>query len=251
MIVDTHCHLHQYADSCRVVADCVESGIAVHVVTVSPTEFDAVVRMSERGDCFRPSLGLYPDDIGLREREWPAFAELLPRVPLIGEVGLDYVTEDLDERRRQRALFERILAASAEAGGRFLSIHSRRASADVLAMLAGGVPGSAVLHWFSGRVDEIEQAPESVWFSVNPAMAVSRRGRALVGAMDRGRVLLETDGPWVRVGDRPAEPRDLPLVLDFLAGVWGGTADEAAAQVARNFSRAVRNIPGLCALTGD
>jgi TatD DNase family protein len=46
------------------------------------------------------------------------------------------------------------------------------------------------------------------------------RGRSLVAAMPRERVLTETDGPFCRIAGRPAIPADVELVERGLAGMW-------------------------------
>jgi TatD related DNase len=91
-----------------------------------------------------------------------------------------------------------------------LSVHSRRAEADCLDRLAH-VGAAAILHWYSGPVGQIDRAVAAgLYFSVNPAMLKSKNGQRIVDRIPRERVLTETDGPHTKVGQRIAEPRDIP-----------------------------------------
>jgi TatD DNase family protein len=65
---------------------------------------------------------------------------------------------------------------------------------------------------------EVERAARlGLYFSVNPAMVTSQKGRELVDAMPRDRLLTESDGPFVKLGPRPADPTSAPIVLNYLA----------------------------------
>ena len=81
---------------------------------------------------------------------------------------------------------------------------------------------TAILHWYSGPLKHIEAAlAAGLWFSVNLAMLRSRNGQRIVAALPRERVLTETDGPYLKLGAEPAEPRDIPAVVRGLGRAWG------------------------------
>lgn len=68
------------------------------------------------------------------------------------------------------------------AGGRILSIHSRRAASEVLDRLAA-VPdaGTPILHWFSGTQRQLDRAIDlGCWFSVGRPCWPARRGGHLL-----------------------------------------------------------------------
>ena len=84
-----------------------------------------------------------------------------------------------------------------------LTVHSRRATSDVISILSGINP-KVVLHWFTGTSKELNRAADSgFFFPVNNAMLNSEAGRALVLQMPRQRVLTETDGPFVQHETKP------------------------------------------------
>jgi len=236
-LVDTHCHLHLFEP-----VPAVAPNTTVHVMTVNPDEFDAARDLFgiEAGDAKRTgapaniqvALGLFPEPVAAQEAALPAFLERLPGTRFVGEIGLDYVTESEDERARQRRLLETILEACGPQ--HVLSLHSRRAAADTVAMLRG-FSGTAILHWFSGPAAVVENADPALYWSLNTAMARSDRSKILIRRMNPERILTETDGPYITIGDRPAAPKDVRRVIDFLAREWDVDAEEAAARVWQNY----------------
>ncbi|MFT5127131.1 MAG: TatD DNase family protein [Rhodothermales bacterium] len=232
-VVDTHCHLNLYPNAISQVAEFAKTGTEVIAVTTSPEQYAALAALTAPAPSIHAAVGLIPQDARRLSSQLNHLLRLLPDTRFVGEIGLDYVTQDPAERARQKRIFSQILNACSPLGDRVLSIHSRRASADTLAMLRD-FRGCAILHWFSGRVREVERA-DHAWFSVNTAMVCSRRGRELVRAMNPDRILTETDGPFVTLGDRPVTSHDIQLVLEFLAREWRCDIAESAARVRANY----------------
>jgi TatD DNase family protein len=116
----------------------------------------------------------------------------------IGEIGLDYVTNEPENRERQQQVFHEILKNCKKSGDKVLSIHSRRSASDVISILGNRFSGTAILHWFSGTVRELDQAIRfGFFFSINPAMAESKSGQILIRRIPQESVLTETDAPFV------------------------------------------------------
>ena len=120
-----------------------------------------------------------------------------------------------------------------------MTIHSRGAAAKVLdALESQSAAGPAVLHWFSGTLRELDRAAAlGCWFSVGPAMLNGKKGRSLVAAMPRDRVITETDGPFTRQGNNPLMPWDVGQAVAHLAQLWKITDGEASEAVEANFKR--------------
>jgi TatD DNase family protein len=105
-----------------------------------------------------------------------------------------------------------------------------------------GISG-AVFHWYSGPltlVDEIVSAGH--YFSINPAMVRSKKGRQLVERIPKNRALTESDGPHLLMGRRPAEPADVTHVLRYLAQTWSASHQEAERQVRANLDDIIEPI---------
>ena len=179
-------------------------------------------------------LGLHPQLAKERASEFGLMESLIAVAEFVGEVGLDGSPELVSFWPQQTRLFDAILGLATSAGGRVLSIHSRRAATQVIDRLrACPNAGTPILHWFSGTFEELRLAAElGCWFSVGPAMLRSRRGRGLVERMPRDRVLPETDGPFARdaVGQPlyPASAREVPTGV---AQVWGEPVEVVVARM--------------------
>ena len=183
LLHDTHCHVNLYPDPDgvreQIAIDCMQ---VVHVTT-SPAEYAECAAAENSTVALAP--GLIPQDIGELAPQLDYFCELIAGARFVGEVGLDYVTEDEGERQLQRRVFERILRCCEDCGDRILTIHSRRAAADVITML-DGFGGTPILHWFSGTQEHVHAAPENVYFSINTAMIASRTTSRISGVSTNG-----------------------------------------------------------------
>ena len=239
-LLDTHCHLDAYDDPRRILASAAEAAVDVIAVTDNP---DAYRRLRTRlgpAPGVTVALGLHP---GSRAAASPGqlgrFFRMLPDARWVGEVGLDFPPGiGTAEKRRQRAAFDALLGHD-QIQSKLLTVHSRGAARETVAALAG-TTCRAVLHWYSGPAAIADEAlAAGLWFSVNPAMVRSARGRQLIAMIPPERILCETDGPYCRNGGRPAEPADVLVVTDALAATW--TTDlEGARQTLTDNARAFK-----------
>ena len=235
---DTHCHVDLYADPAAVVREAEQQGIYTLAVTNTPSVFPATAALAEGTRYVRPALGLHPQLAAERRGELPLFEEHLPKTRYVGEVGLDHVTSDRADRTHQRRVFDAVLDQCDAAGDKILTVHSRRAEADVVDAVGDGFSGAVILHWYSGSLRTLELAvSRGFYFSANPAMAGGRRFASVINRIPRDRVLLETDGPFVSLDERPASPPDVRVVVTRLASLWGVPPSRAETTLYGNFAR--------------
>lgn len=235
--VDAHCHFDLFPDPGATLQEAEKNRVYSIAVTNTPSVFETMQRLARGLRYVRPALGLHPELAIARAAELSIFARLIAETKYVGEVGLDYkVAVKESERAHQRWIFETILEHCAERGGRILTIHSRRAEADVVAAVKAIRPGPFILHWYSGSLKTLRTAAEAgAYFSVNLAMVRSERGRRLIQEVPRNRILTESDGPFVEVGGRPASPLSVRETSRQLTAIWGVDVIEATATVYRNF----------------
>jgi TatD DNase family protein len=201
-------------------------------MTTTPAAWEGTRLLSKDCSRIRTALGLHPQLAGERKAELPLFMSLLPDARYVGEIGLDGSPEFSSSWSDQCVVFDEILKSCGDAGGRIMSIHSRRSTSQVLDRLAhtskANIP---ILHWFSGTLKELERAMAlGCWFSVGPSMLRSAKGRQLVLQMPRDRLLTESDGPFASFNNRSALPWDVSEAVDTLTNLWGisqGAAPEA------------------------
>src|SRR4051812_25504019 len=123
--VDAHFHLDLQKDPRGVVARCEAAGIYTIAVTNAPSVFCHTETLAKGTKFVRAAVGLHPELVATHDGELPTLLELIPSTRYVGEVGLDYVTRDLELRKRQRKVFEATLGRCAELRGRVISVHSR------------------------------------------------------------------------------------------------------------------------------
>ena len=237
-LVDAHFHLDLFPYPAAIAREIEAAHIHTIAVTNAPSVFFHTRTLTEGCRFLHPAVGLHPQLVAARAAEVESIWPLLEQTRFVGEVGLDYVTKDEAERRLQRNVFASILERCASYGNKILTVHSRRSARDVIATVGHAFPGKVILHWFSGTPTELDQAvSQGLYFSINPAMTLSRSGQSLIARIPRERTLTETDGPFVEVGGQAAQPKDVNRVIDFLAGIWGVPPPTAREAVAENFSQ--------------
>jgi TatD DNase family protein len=234
--VDTHCHIDLYPDPKAVIEQAIQHRVYTIAVTNAPSVFFHSEKLAADSHYVRAAVGLHPELVQTHAHELPSMWPLLEQTRYIGEVGLDYTTPDKALREKQRNIFFAILDRCAKHGNKILTVHSRRASSDVISAFGTNYPGRFILHWFSGSSAEVDRAAKhGAYFSINPAMLGSKKGRALIERMPRERVLTESDGPFVTAGEEPAGPLHAQLTIEALASHWKLEPGEAAATIFRNF----------------
>ena len=244
-MIDFHCHLDLYPKPQLILDECVKRNIYVLSVTTTPSAWNGTSALSRSAARIRTAVGLHPQLAHERKAELSIFDRHLAETKYVGEVGLDGSPEFRKHWGDQLYVFNHILNSCAAAGGRILSIHSRRAAAAVLDCLEKhSAAGVGVLHWFSGTTSELERAIQlGCWFSVGPTMLEGEKGRSLALRMPRERVLTETDGPFTRKNDSPMFPWDVGRAVLNLADVWKTSSEDVQTRMAMNLRELVSLAP--------
>src|SRR5579862_4147364 len=192
----------------------------------------------------------------LTDSELPRLRELLrtPGVVAAGECGLDYY-RNYSPPGSQRRAFERQLVLAADAGLP-LFLHQRDAHADFTAALrehGGTLRG--VAHCFTGGEAELATYLQlGLHIGITGWICDERRGRdlqALVARVPAGRLLLETDAPYLLPRDlrpRPAARRNEPQYLPHIAASVARLRGESLAECSAHSTAAARALFGLPAL---
>ncbi|HBK86434.1 MAG TPA: hydrolase TatD [Firmicutes bacterium] len=237
-LVDCHFHLDLFNDPVKVADEIEAAGIEVIAVTNTPSVFKATQTLAASCRNINASLGLHPQLAATRGSELPLMEDLIKETRFIGEVGLDYTTNNEREVKLQRKVFERILQICASGGSKILNVHSRRATNDVITMIGPSYPGKIILHWFSGSLRDLTKAMDyGMYLSANISMIKSVKGQSLIKHMNPDLVVTETDGPFVRVGHAPAMPTEVIKIINFLSNTWRCDLQEVQNRVFENYSR--------------
>ncbi len=219
--VDSHCHVFQYRDPEAVLAPLEASDTIVVAMTEAPSVYERLRHRARAHAKVRLALGVHPLLVHrFPALEWELFRRYLETTSYIGEVGLDFSRAGRATRAVQETAFRKVLAA---VGGRakLLSLHSRGAETAVLEHLQQAAVGPCIWHWYSGSLATLDALlADGHAVSINPAMLQSSRGKQVIACVPPQQALVETDGPYARIGGQPAVPTDVRRVYDYLAALW-------------------------------
>ena len=251
-MIDFHCHLDLYSDPPLAVEDADRAGIYVLSVTTTPKAWTRTLALSSGRTRIRTALGLHPELAGDRVSELPLFEHFATQTKYFGEIGLDGSPQFRTSQEAQTKVFRATLQFAERMGGRILSIHSRRASDDVLSSLAAYPnAGTPILHWFSGSQAQLRRAvAQGCWFSCGPAMLRSPNGRAIAKAIPKDKMLTETDGPFALEGTRPLQPADSWRAVEMLAKIWETSRDEVIRNLRQNLKMVSASVSDVSPAAG-
>lgn len=246
-MIDFHTHLDLFTDPLSLAKEAQVRSVGILSVTTTPSAWAGTLRLAEGYSVIRTALGLHPQLARERRKELAIFDRHIGDTLFVGEVGLDGSPEHKSSWSDQEDVFRHILRSSQAAGGRVMSIHSRRAASPVLDLLEerSESKNTYVLHWFSGNQRELSRAIDfGCWFSVSPAMLSSFKGQSLLAQMPFDRILLETDGPFTQAENVLLKPWDIGRVYPQLAKVFGADPAEARIRIDSNEAEVVREGRG-------
>ena len=253
MFVDSHCHL-SFPDLLPRVDEILAAMAQAHVeralcICTTLEEFETVYGLAERDPRLFATVGVHPDNEGVRE---PSVAELVrlaarPRVLGIGETGLDYYRlngRSVIDMQWQRDRFLAHIHAARETGLPLI-VHTRSASEDTVALLreGGGAAGAlrGVFHCFT-ETREVAMAALQMGFHISFSGILSfRKAQALrdvAREVPLERCLIETDSPYLAPAPHRGKtntPAWVPHVAEALAAAKGLTVAEVADATRRNF----------------
>lgn len=234
--VDTHCHLDLFPDYTSIIEEIENNKIYTIAVTNTPSVFEQSSKLSEGKKFIRTALGMHPQLVFDRHRELDLMISLLNQTKYVGEVGLDFSTNNREDRLLQEKVFTAILHECAKFGDKILTIHSRRATSRVIDLVGSSYNGKIILHWFSGSKKELERAISyGYYFSVNLSMTSTFKGRELVASIPLDRLLTESDGPFLKVNGKPATPSSTEETLIQLAELFHTSIGSMKENIYNNF----------------
>jgi TatD DNase family protein len=250
MFVDSHCHLddERFADDLEAVLDRAAAAGVTRVLTIGtgdgPPELDRAVRLADRYPQVYATIGVHPHDASkVTPRTYDDLRALSAhsKVVAFGEIGLDY-HYDFSPREIQREVFVAQLQL-AGAVNLPITIHTREAWDDTIAILREHWSGEGIMHCFTGNPAQANEALGlgfhlSFGGVVTFKTAENVRESARITPDDR--LLIETDAPYLAPipwrGKRN-EPAMMVKTADRLAEIRGTTSEAIAALTTANFER--------------
>ena len=255
-------HPEYDADRSLVLARAAAAGVVHLVVTGSSIASSQAAAGFARASPERLSAtaGIHPhhaSELGPPERAELARLLALPEIAAAGECGLDFyrdLSPRVDQERAFRCQIELAIAA-----GKPLFLHQRDAHGDFVRILKdyGGSLPRAVAHCFTGSAAECaEYLALGLAIGITGWICDERRGlhlREVVRSIPAGRLLLETDGPYLlprTLKPKPRTRRNEPMYLPEVCAATAHARGEDPELTARASSEAAAAFFGF-ALPAD
>jgi TatD DNase family protein len=246
MLVDTHCHLYQIADTEAAVRRAEGQGVRrIVVVSEDAASMRKALDLKGRFEGVMAGLGLHPALVNRMPAEEVAAGMAFLRAHLgeadvLGEAGLDFkVLERPEDEAFQRGLLQEQFEA-ARVAKKPVNLHSRRALRETLeeAVRFRRETGlNAQMHWFTQSKKLVRLAcAQGVYVSVGPSVLDRPDVQEVVKAIADDLLLFETDSP-VPFGEAESEPAWVRRVAERVAEVRGADFETLAGRVAENFER--------------
>ena len=244
------------ADRDTVIGSARAAGVSQFIVTGATLESSAAALALARthAGVLYATAGVHPHHASeLTGAELPRLRALLADSAVVaaGECGLDYF-RNYSPAAAQRQAFALQLRLAAEVD-RPLFLHQRDAHEDFIAALrehGGTLRG--VAHCFTGTERELDAYLElGLHVGITGWICDERRGLHLLELVKRipsGRLLLETDAPYLLPRDlkpRPASRRNEPRFLPHIAATVARARGETIAECAAHATAAARALFGI------
>jgi TatD DNase family protein len=200
-LFDMHCHVDLMPDMTEFARQASSENIGIFAVTTTPKAYDQETKMLKPFSNVRIGLGFHPQLVFERFGELRLFEKHIADAEYIGEIGLDFNRRFYFSKEKQLDAFNAIIEWCGNYSGKILSIHSihsDKATLDILEKHTCTERNKCILHWFSGTLAQLQRAVEiGCYFSVNSAMLKSENGQKLLANIPLYRLLVETDAPFV------------------------------------------------------
>lgn len=218
--VDFHVHIDYYENYKEVYEYYNTNKIYALFVTNFPEVYRKSKETFADSKYVKIALGYHPEMVEIKPFNKKEFDRQLDKTKYLGEVGLDFSKRFSKYREEQIKVF-RYICQKANEGNKIMSIHSRNAEKDIVAILNEYKVKYAVFHWYTGSISLLKNIIASGYYlSLNPSMLKSKRGKEIISNTPLERILIETDGPYCKLKNRHIIPNDIPSVYrdfeDFL-----------------------------------
>lgn len=215
-LIDTHFHLDHYKNYLE-IADKVNLLQQYTIaVTNSPGVFLSCKNIFSDSKYLKFAIGFHPQEAHLKRADLNDFMKLANRTEFVGEVGLDYSKKTFMDPVFQKECFEEIIRFCAM-NNKILTIHIRKAEEDAISILEKYKPKKAIIHWYTGNEDHLQQLLDlDCFFSINTNM-VSGKNADKYRIIPINRILIESDGPYTKVKGKRYSPEMLLEAYSVIA----------------------------------
>ena len=252
MLFDTHAHLNDPAfdpDREELLATFAAAGVGLVMNAGCSLESSRdIVAMADKYPWLYASVGSHPDSANEVDEavleEYRKLCKLSDKVKAIGEIGLDYYSEDIPRDIQQKAF--RMQMALAQELDLPVIVHERDAHNDGLAIVKEFPGVKGVFHCYSGSAEMARQLVNLGWYIGFTGVLTFKNARKAVetaASIPLDRIVLETDCPFMApepFRGKRNHPGYLYRMAEKLAEIRGISVEEVHAATFENGKRLYR-----------
>lgn len=252
MLIDSHAHiLHENMDTDRIVRDMKADGLE-KIITIGTTVKSSIeaVKFCENHEDVYCAVGVHPDYADeMTEEDYQILDKLASskKVVAIGEIGLDYHTNDQNKEKQKELFIRQIQIAKKHSLP--ICIHTRNAAFDTYWILKQNIDGltlPSVMHCFSEN-SEYAKAFMSLGFyiSFSGNITYKKSDRSVLKVVPLDKMLVETDSPYLSpepLRGRVNEPSRVKYTAARIAEELGISIDELSKYTVENTYRVFKKM---------
>ena len=160
------------------------------------------------------------------------FLHELSTTQYVGEVGLDYSKNFVASKKSSKMLLS--LSVIKLLSKKNFLVFILGWPKDTLKILLRQGVKKAIIHWYTGNLKIMNQLLDAgYYFSVNSSMCDSVNGRKIISNIPIDRLLVESDGPFSKIGTKKYSPADLQQTYNLISNTIG--SKEISKLVFNNF----------------
>lgn len=253
MLVDSHCHLTEkrlWGEVDEVLERAREVGVKKVMVAASDVEDGKkVVELVRKFELVDGVVGIHPEAVTREgfeiKKELGLLREMISKnkqwIKGVGEIGLDfYYDRQKKSKQKQVFLFEEQLKIAEEMSWPVV-IHMREAEEEVVEVLKRFKEVRGMFHCWSGSEQMLDWAVERGFYvsvAGNVTFKKAERLRNLVKKVNKKRLLIETDAPYLSpepVRGKLNEPKNVKILASFVAELRKTSERNLIEQTGKNY----------------
>lgn len=205
-LIDTHFHLDYYKNHKEIYETVNRLEQYTLCMTATPGIYVSCKKIYKETKYVKFALGFHPHQATLSQKDFLDFIRLANKTNYIGEVGLDFTSNDYLPKKQQVSYFEQIVDLCSKEN-KLLSIHLRKAENEAIEIISKYHPKKCILHWFTGSYAQLDAFTSlNCYFSLNANMVCSKNAKDKLSTIPQNRILIESDGPFTKVHGKKYTP---------------------------------------------
>ncbi len=245
LLVDTHVHYDDAAfDLDRDVLLHAQFSAGVEKIITSGFNVESsqnALRLASQYPKIYASVGVFPLEAHFVGSKWMEHIEQMasdPRCVAIGEIGLDYHSENCDSvSHSQKSIQKEVFIGQLKLAEKHdipVVIHNREADADMLDILSGFSIKGVIHRFFSESEYGFKFIQKGLHLAIGPAITYPNAEHIfdVVQRMPLSHLLIETDGPFLPVAGREKERGVSSMLVDVCKVISSVRGDVSAEEVA-------------------